>query len=62
MLVAGGSITGVGSRFQLFRINNLEMVDQNSGSWNQLVDFLSQVDRLREPASRPSGHATAAPR
>jgi hypothetical protein len=40
---------------------NERMVDQNSASWNQLIAFLSQLDRLREPASRPSGHATAAP-
>ena len=30
-----------------FRINNLEMVDQNSASWNQLLPWLRWVDTLR---------------
>jgi hypothetical protein len=42
----GGSINEVGWRFQSFRINNLEMVDQNSVSWNQINEWLRQLNRL----------------
>ncbi len=41
-----GSIYGVGRRFQLFRINNLEMVDQNSVSWNRVVQWMRQLESL----------------
>ena len=46
----GGSTNGVGSRFQSFRINDLEMVDQNSASWNQLSGWLREIASLREAA------------
>jgi hypothetical protein len=38
------------SDFQPFRINNLEMVDQNSASWNPLLSWLRSVDALRSAA------------
>jgi hypothetical protein len=46
----GGSINEVGWRFQPFRINDLEMVDQNSASWNRLTSWLRRVDHLRRVA------------
>ena len=45
-----GSIYRVGWRFQSFKINDLEMVDQNSGSWNRVADWLRQVDQLQHAA------------
>ena len=44
---AGGSINVVGSRFQSFKINDLEMVAQNSRSWNQIAYWLKRLDTLR---------------
>jgi hypothetical protein len=35
-----GSINEAGWRFQSFRINDLELVDQTGGSWNHLVRWL----------------------
>jgi hypothetical protein len=40
---SGGSIYGVGCRFLPFRISNLEMVDQNTASWNRIDKWLRQV-------------------
>jgi hypothetical protein len=37
---------GVGSKFQPFRINDLELVNQNSASWNPLLNWLRQMDGL----------------
>jgi hypothetical protein len=45
-----GSINGVGVRFQAFRINDLEMVDQNGVSWNRVTSWLRVVDALRRVA------------
>jgi len=45
-----GSIYELGSGFQLFRINDLEMVDQNSGSWNHISSWLHRVEALRDAA------------
>jgi hypothetical protein len=46
----GGSIDGVGSRFQSFRINDVEMVDQNSVSWNRLVHWFGLMEALKNAA------------
>jgi len=43
----GGSIDEVGWRFQPFRINYLEMVDQNSASWNQIGEWLRSLEAVR---------------
>jgi hypothetical protein len=45
----GGSINevGVGWRFQPFRINGLELVDQNNASWNRLTSWLRKIEALR---------------
>jgi hypothetical protein len=40
----------VGNDFQPFRINDLEMVDQNSASWNRLTGWLRRVEALRAAA------------
>jgi hypothetical protein len=40
----------VGSRFQSFEINDLEMVDQNSASWNQMFSWLKHLDGLGQVA------------
>jgi hypothetical protein len=45
-----GSINGVGLRFQPFRINDLEMVDQTGASWNRIVIWLRRVEALRQAA------------
>ena len=42
-----GSICRVGWRFQSFKINDLEMVDQNNGSWNRIAGWLRHIDQLR---------------
>jgi hypothetical protein len=47
-----GSTTRVGYRFQLSRINDLEVVDQNSASWNQIADWLKRMHALRLGANR----------
>jgi hypothetical protein len=46
----GGSINEVGWRFQSFEINDLELVDQNSASWNPLLSWLRQLEALRRAA------------
>jgi hypothetical protein len=43
----GGSIDGVGSDFEPFQINDLEVVDQTFRSWNHLTNWLRQLDGLR---------------
>jgi hypothetical protein len=43
----GGSINEVGWRFQPFRINDLEMVDQMFASWNRIASWLRQIDGLQ---------------
>ena len=45
-----GSTNGVGSRFQSFRFDDLEMVDQNSASWNPLISWLRRIESLRSAA------------
>jgi hypothetical protein len=37
--------------FQTFRMSDLELVDQNSVSWNQLASWLEGVESLRQAAS-----------
>ena len=44
------TLSGVGSRFRIFRINDLEMVDQISTSSNPLLRWLRQIDALRTAA------------
>jgi hypothetical protein len=39
-----------GWRSQFFRFNDLEMVDQNTASWNRVSRWLNQVDRLQRAA------------
>jgi hypothetical protein len=46
----GGSINEVGWRFQPSRISDLELVDQNSGSWNHISSWLHRVEALRDAA------------
>jgi len=41
---AGGSINLVGSRFQSFKINDLEMVAQICPRWNRLADWLRAAE------------------
>ena len=41
---AGGSISVVGSRFQSFKINDLEMVAQIFPRWNRLEDWLREAE------------------
>ena len=41
---AGGSINEVGLEFQLFRINDLEMVAQICPRWNRVADWLREAD------------------
>jgi hypothetical protein len=43
----GGSINEVARRFQSFRINSLELVDQNSASWNPVISWLRRIERLK---------------
>jgi hypothetical protein len=45
-----GSIYGVGWGFQPFRINDLEMVDQNIASWNRVLSWLGRIEALRTAA------------
>jgi hypothetical protein len=40
----------MGRRFQPCRINDLEMVDQNIASWNQIAGWLRQLDLIRTAA------------
>ena len=47
-----GSIKRCGCDFQPFRINNLEMVDQNSASWNQIALWLSRIKTLADVDTR----------
>jgi hypothetical protein len=42
-----GSINEVGWRFQPFRINDLELVDQIFTSWNPLTSWFRQIDDIR---------------
>ena len=50
----GGSTNRVGSRFQSFGINDLEMVDQTGVSWNQLAVWLIRVGGLAATRSLPA--------
>jgi hypothetical protein len=45
-----GSIYGVGGRLQSFRISDLELVDQNSVSWNPMMCWLRSVEAPRRAA------------
>lgn len=45
-----GSIEGVGTDFQRFRVNDLELVDQDSSSWNPLISWLRQIEDLQRTA------------
>jgi hypothetical protein len=47
---AAGSIDGVGWRFQSFKINDLELVDQNSASWNRLAHWFGLMEALKKAA------------
>jgi hypothetical protein len=47
---ATGSNDGLGLDFRPFGINRLEMVDQNSASWNPLIGWLRSVEALRSAA------------
>lgn len=49
-----GSKIDVGRRSQSFEINKLEVVDQTSGSWNQMLSWLRQLDRVRLAAAESS--------
>jgi hypothetical protein len=40
----------VGRRFRSFRINSLEMVDQNSASWNRIAGWLKAIEGVRRAA------------
>ena len=44
----------VGSRFQSFGINDLEMVDQTGVSWNHLAVWLIRVGGLAATRSLPA--------
>ena len=48
MLAERGAPTGAASEASAWR----RLVDQTSGSWNQLTDFLCRLDRLRESGER----------
>jgi hypothetical protein len=45
-----GSIYAVGSAFQLFRINDLEMVAQICPRWNRLQDWFELAAALKDAA------------
>jgi hypothetical protein len=45
-----GSTNGVGSKFQPFRISDLELVDQNSASWNRLAHWFGLMEALKKAA------------
>jgi hypothetical protein len=47
---AGGSINEVGLEFQLFRMNDLEIVAQIFTSWNPLTSWLGQIEHYRKAA------------
>ena len=49
-IVQAGSTDGMGRRFQLFRISNLEMVDLTGASWNQIRSLLERIDALQRAA------------
>ena len=51
--VASGSNSGFGSDFSPFGINGLEWMDQNSATWNQIHEWLSQLDAVRQAAWGP---------
>jgi hypothetical protein len=42
-----GSTDSLSNDFQPFGINDLKLVDQSSGSWNQVHEWLSQLEALR---------------
>ena len=46
----GGSTNGVGSRFQSFRINDLEMVAQIFPRWNPLTSWMRQIEDFQTAA------------
>ena len=46
----GGSIHGVGRRFQLFRISNLEFVAQIFPRWNMMEHWFKLADAFRSAA------------
>jgi hypothetical protein len=48
--VHSGSIDGVGWRFQSFRINDLELVDQIFPRWNPLTSWIRQIDAVMRAA------------
>lgn len=45
-----GSTDGLGDDLQSFGINDLELVDETRGRWNQTRAWLKIVDALRLPA------------
>ena len=46
----GGSIYGVGWRFQSFRINDLEMVAQICPRWNPLPSWMRLIEDFQRAA------------
>jgi hypothetical protein len=46
----GGSINGVGVRFQAFRINDLELVAQIFPRWNPLTSWMRQIEDFQRAA------------
>jgi hypothetical protein len=49
-LRVAGSIDGLGTRFQMFRINSLEMVAQIFTSSNPLISWLRQIEGFQQAA------------
>jgi len=45
-----GSTNCVGGRFRSFEISNLEMVDQNTASWNRLAGWLRRIEDIHKAA------------
>ena len=46
----GGSVDGVGWRFQSFTINDLEMVAQICPRWNPLTSWMRQIEDFQTAA------------
>jgi len=40
----------VGRRFQLCEINDVEMVDLKSASWNRIVEWIKRIEALEATA------------
>jgi hypothetical protein len=57
-----GSTTGLGCRFQPFRVNDLEMVDLRFGSWNHLPQLVAPNRNAKVTLQRRHFTALAASR